>query len=172
MFQTLDCFSLLLPQIRPLIPPDSSSLKMRFCNIFLFNVINSFSSTMSFGSFCIFGSWQARNPPPLEKTGFLKRIKCIGCHTGPYLDRKILQSSVPFTYLSFPSHKFLQTVSSILLHKLQHFPLWHPLSLTSFCHSGWLVKYGLSRRLQSLLSSLLVSGIRASLGTRNLKNKI
>lgn len=102
MFQTLDCFSLLLPQIRPLIPPDSSSLKMRFCNIFLFNVINSFSSTMSFGSFCIFGSWQARNPPPLEKTGFLKGIKCIGCHTGPYLDRKILQSSVPFD--TFPSH--------------------------------------------------------------------
>lgn len=171
MFQTLDCFSLLLPQIRPLIPPDSSSLKMRLCNIFLFNVINSFSSTMSFGSFCIFGSWQARNPPP-RKNWFLKENKMYWCHTGPYLDRKILQSSVPFTYLSFPSHKFLQTVSSILLHKLQHFPLWRPLSLTSFCHSGWLVKYGLSRRLQSLLSSLLVSGIRASLGTRNLKNKI
>lgn len=171
MFQTLDCFSLLLPQIRPLIPPDSSSLKMRFCNFFYLMSLILLVVPWALEAF-VYLALDRQETPPLEKTGFLKRIKCIGCHTGPYLDRKILQSSVPFRYLSFPSHKFLQTVSSILLHKLQHFPLWRPLSLTSFCHSGWLVKYGLSRRLQSLLSSLLVSGIRASLGTRNLKNKI
>lgn len=172
MFQTLDCFSLLLPQIRPLIPPDSSSLKMRFCNIFFYLMSLIILVVPWALEAFVYLALDRQENPPLEKTCFLKRIKCIGRHTGPYLDRKILQSSVPFRYLSFPSHKFLQTVSSILLHKLQHFPLWRPLSLTSFCHSGWLVKYGLSRRLQSLLSSLLVSGIRASLGTRNLKNKI
>lgn len=44
--------------------------------------------------------------------------------------------------------------------------------LTSFCHCGWLVRYGLLRRLSSLFSSLLVRGIRASPGTRNLKKRI
>lgn len=171
MFQTLDCFSLLLPQIRPLIPPDSSSLKMRFCNFFYLMSLILLVVPWALEAFVYLALDRQETPPP-RKNWFLKENKMYWCHTGPYLDRKILQSSVPFRYLSFPSHKFLQTVSSILLHKLQHFPLWRPLSLTSFCHSGWLVKYGLSRRLQSLLSSLLVSGIRASLGTRNLKNKI
>lgn len=43
-------------------------------------------------------------------------------------------------------------------------------SLTSVFQSGWWAKYGLLRRLFSLLSSLFVRGIRASSGTRNLKN--
>lgn len=43
--------------------------------------------------------------------------------------------------------------------------------LTSFFQSGWLVKYGLLRRLLSLLSSLLVRGIRTLSGTRSLQNE-
>lgn len=41
--------------------------------------------------------------------------------------------------------------------------------LTSLFHPGWLLKYGLLRRLASLHSSLLVRGRRTSCGTRNLE---
>lgn len=69
--------------------------------------------------------------------------------------------SMQFPSFSLAQSTFLFLFSSFLFS-----------SLTSFCQSGWLLKYGLWRRLLSLFSSVLVSGIRASSGTRNLRSEM